>query len=75
MANKILMIEESKSKYRYCNVCHKQLFESKAGNLMDDNRMHELSFGRDHHSTTICLCSECLVEFSDNLWQYLEENI
>lgn len=66
MANKILTIEESEGKYRYCNVCHKQL---------DDNKMHELRFGRDHHSIIICLCSECLIEFSDKLWQYLEENI
>ena len=75
MASKILTTEKSKSKYRYCNVCNKQLLESKADSSVDDNKTHELAFGHDGHSITVCLCSNCLIEFSNKLRQYIEENI
>ena len=70
--NPIIRIEESDDKYRYCNVCNQQVNEKeRAQNLVDDNKMHEMSFGRNNHCTTICLCTKCLNIFAEKLWEYL----
>ena len=74
MANvKILKIKKANDFSRRCNVCGKSIYDSKTNNLSKDNKMHELSFGRNNFSTTVCLCTECLNDFAEILWKYLEE--
>ena len=72
---KILKIEKSPNNIisRYCNVCGRDVYDSKANNLNEDNKMHELSFGKNNYATVICLCTKCLNDFADALWKYLEE--
>lgn len=47
-----------------CNICSKRHNEVK---------IHEIRLGMDNHSNVTFMCTECLNEFSDNLWKYLEE--
>ena len=57
------ILEIKRTKERYCNVCAKHT----------DNKqpVNEISFGY----ISAILCDDCLNQFSDKLWQYLEENI
>lgn len=74
--NEIIEIEKVKSHNRYCNVCNNEITEEASGGTLNvDNRTHELRFGRNRHSTTISLCSRCLNNFAEVLWQYLEEEM
>lgn len=50
---------------RYCNVCCRHTDEKKPVN--------ELRFGHNNQSMTVMLCDECLSDFADKLWEYLEE--
>lgn len=74
-SGEIIEIKKERDKYRYCNVCHELVGDSVASNFVVDNKMHELSFGRNNHSNTISLCTRCLNNFADLLWQYLEEEM
>jgi len=71
--DKILEIKRMTSGYHYCNVCHEQISDENVQNFVIGNKGHELAFGRNNFSTTVCLCTECLNKFADLLWQYLEE--
>lgn len=68
--NKILKIVKT-DEYYSCNICAKRCNEEVEGEYATDS-MHEISFGMDNHSTTVHVCTECLNEFSDVLWRYLE---
>ena len=70
--NRILKIERSTDKYRQCNVCGNDVNDHECNQqLVDDNIMHELRFGKDHHSITVCLCNRCLNDFAEKLWEYM----
>lgn len=69
----IISITTIRGKYSYCNVCHKEIGGESADNLSIGNKAHELSFGSNNYSNTICLCTRCLNNFVDLLWQYLDE--
>ena len=60
----ILEIKRTKER-RYCNVCAKHT----------DNKqpVNEIMFGYNNSSISVILCDDCLNQFSDKLWQYLEE--
>lgn len=66
---KILEVSED-AELRSCNVCRRHNFED------DKTKLHSLNFGTDlntsKHSINVCLCTECLSEFAEILWQYLE---
>lgn len=61
------ILEIKRTKERYCNVCAKHA----------DNKqpVNEILFGCNNSSISVILCDDCLNQFSDKLWQYLEENI
>lgn len=69
----ILEIKRMTSGYRYCNVCREEVHDESVQNFVIGNKGHELSFGRNNFSTTVCLCTKCLNNFADLLWRYLEE--
>lgn len=70
--NRILKVERSTDKCRQCNVCGNDINDHERNQqLVDDNIMHELSFGKNHYSTTICLCNRCLNDFAEKLWEYM----
>lgn len=71
--NEILEIKRMASGYHYCNVCHEEVHDECVQNFVVGNKGHELAFGRNNFSTTVCLCTKCLNNFADLLWQYLEE--
>lgn len=71
--DKILKIERMTSRYHYCNVCHEHVGDEDVQNFVVGNKGHELAFGRNNFSTTVCLCTNCLNKFADLPWQYLEE--
>ena len=60
----ILEIKRTKER-RYCNVCAKHT----------DNKqpVNEIMFGYNNSSISVILCDDCLNQFSDKLWKYLEE--
>lgn len=69
---KILEISRCTDKYRRCNCCGNEIRDKeRRQNLVDDNIIHELCFGKDNQSTTIVLCNDCLNEFAEKLWEYL----
>lgn len=71
--NKILKIERTTGGHHYCNICHELVGDEQVDNFVVGNKGHELAFGRNNFSITVCLCSKCLNQFADLLWQYLEE--
>ena len=52
---------------RYCNACG---YKSDKGVPAT-----EIQIGMNNRSVASILCDACLEQLSDNLWQYLEENI
>lgn len=72
-SGEIIAVQRMHGKHHYCNVCHKEVGDEQVDNFVVGNKAHELSFGRNNHSNTICLCTRCLNNFADLLWQYLEE--
>lgn len=69
---KILEIGRCADKYRRCNCCGNETRDKeRRQNLVDDNIIHELSFGKDKQSITVALCNACLNEFAEKLWEYL----
>ena len=62
MVQPILKIKRTKE--RYCNVCTKHT-DSK-------QPVNELLFGYNNSSISVILCDDCLNQFSDKLWKYLE---
>ena len=70
--NRILKVARSTDKYRLCNVCGNSINDHECNQqLVGDNIMHELSFGKNNNSTTICLCNRCLNDFAEKLWEYI----
>ena len=61
--SKILEIEET-NEICSCNICSKSYAEVE--------KIHELRFGMNNHGNVIFMCPECLNEFADKLWEYLE---
>ena len=60
-------LEIKRTKERYCNVCSKYTDDKQPAN--------EIRLGCNNSSVSAILCDDCLNQFSDKLWQYLEENI
>lgn len=73
MDDRIMEIFESDDKYRRCNCCGRKVSEKQRACLVENEKVHELAFGKNGHSMNICLCSKCLIEFSDMLWAYMAE--
>lgn len=65
---KILEISRCKDKHRSCNVCGNEIHKGRC------HVVHELNFGKNNQNISIAICSDCLNEFADNLWKYLEED-
>lgn len=74
-SKKILSVKEVESKYGYCNTCRMKVRNGETGTLDKDNRVHEIQFGKYGQSVSVRLCTKCLLEFSDKLWEYISENI
>lgn len=69
---KILEIGRCTDRYSRCNVCGNEIHDREhRQNLVDDNIIHELSFGKNRQSITVVLCNTCLNEFAEKLWEYL----
>ena len=61
------ILEIKRVRSRYCNSCG---YKSDKGVLAN-----EVMIGMNNRSVASILCDDCLNQFSDKLWQYLEENI
>lgn len=69
---KILEISKCTDKYRCCQCCGNEIRDKeRQKNLVDDNIIHELCFGKNKQSVTVALCNTCLNEFAEKLWEYL----
>lgn len=58
-------------KYCSCNICLKRIGDNDKEEMAKHWTMHELQFGNDNVAQSIRICSECLNDFSDLLWDYL----
>lgn len=59
------ILEIKRTKECYCNICAKHT----------DNKqpVNKILLGCNNSSISAILCDDCLNQFSDKLWQYLEE--
>lgn len=71
---KILNICRCKDKHRDCNVCGNKIHRKNQQELVNGTIIHEISFGKNNQSITVAICDNCLNEFADKLWKYLEED-
>lgn len=69
--NKVLKVEISKDRYCSCNACYKRVSPKENTDVMAAE-MYDLQFGRDGYTVVVRLCDECLNEFADNFWNFLE---
>lgn len=70
-SKRIMRIRPSIDKYCSCNICLKRTGDNDKETMAENWTMHELQFGRDKVTQSIRICSECLNDFSDLLWDYL----
>lgn len=69
---KVLKVEISRDKHCSCNVCCKRVSEKETNKDYVAEEMYDLYFGKENFCTVIRLCNECLNEFADILWNFLE---
>ena len=60
------IIEVERVKERYCNVCAKH--------SSNKQPVNEISLGCNNSSIAVILCDDCLKQFGDILWSYMEKN-
>lgn len=70
--NKVLKVEISKDRYCSCNACHKRVSPKEKDANYAVTEMYDLQFGSEGYTVVVRLCNECLNEFADKLWNFLE---
>ena len=72
MEKKVLKVGISRDRSCSCNACYKRVSETEENKSVIAKEMYDITLGSSRHVSVVRLCDECLNEFADILWQFLE---